>query len=177
MTVARPLTGFAAALCLFCLPQRADASPRDAVFGCWLAENGDSVLYIHSEGSSLVGEIAALKDATYGAGEDKGAEGQPRKDDNNPDAGKRGRPLLGMNILVDFAYDDGWEGEIYDPESGDNYSSTIRVDDDGKLELRGYVGFKWLGRTVYYVDPETNAKRRDELFAISGANDPCATES
>ncbi len=163
------------ALVLAIAPEPADAvGPvgRDAVFGCWLAENGDSVLHIRSEGKSLIGEIAALEDAKYGAGEFEGRDGQPRKDDDNPDPKKRARPLLGLNLLLGFAYEDGWKGEIYDPGSGSTYSATMQVDPDGRLELHGYVGFSWLGRTVYYVDPAANPDTRDRLFSVSDATGP-----
>lgn len=164
----------AVAVFALALPNVASASARDAVFGCWLGEDGGSILYLHKKGDDLVGEIAALRDAKYTADDEEGEPGQPRKDHNNPDPGKRDQTLRGLNILQDFTYDDGWEGKIYDPGSGDTYSATIKVDDDGKLELHGYLGFAWLGRTVYYVNPETNTKARDELYAISETQDPCA---
>ena len=159
------------------LPNVAAASARDAVFGCWLGEDGGSILYIHEKGDDLVGEIAALRDVRYTAEDKEGEEGTLRKDHNNPDPTKRDQTLRGLNILQDFKYDDGWEGKIYDPGSGDTYSATIKVDADGKLELHGYLGFAWLGRTVYYVSPETNAKARDELYAISETEDPCAARA
>lgn len=151
----------------------ADASSRDAVFGCWLAENGDSVLHVKAKGDGLVGEIAALDDPVYKPGDVEGMDGKPRLDDLNPDEAKRTMPLLGMEVLEDFQFDDGWEGKIYDPGSGKTYDATVAVE-DGKLALHGYLGFSWLGRTVYYAKPETNPGTRDHLFEISSASGPCS---
>ena len=146
---------------------------RDDVLGCWLAENGGSVLHVKKSGDSIVGEIAALNEPTYAKGEVEGKDGEIRRDYRNPDPAKRDETVLGMNILLDFAWDDGWSGKIYDPEGGSIYTANLSFE-DGKLHLRGYIGVSWLGRSVYYVDPKTDLALRDELFRISKADGPCA---
>jgi len=77
-----------------------------------------------------------------------------RLDEKNPDPSLRNRLLVGTMILRDFRYqgENDWSGgRIYDPDSGHEYRSYMRLDDDGKdmntLRLRGYVGISLLGRT------------------------------
>ena len=52
-----------------------------------------------------------------------------------------------------FRYDDGvWRGgRIYDPESGKTYKAIIRLGDDGRLKLRGYIGISLIGRNTVWV--------------------------
>ena len=38
-------------------------------------------------------------------------------------------------------------GTITDPTNGKVYTANMRVDDEGALRLRGYVGVPWLGQT------------------------------
>ena len=77
-----------------------------------------------------------------------------RLDEKNPDPALRDRLLVGALILREFRYqgDNDWSGgRIYDPDSGHEYRSYMRLDDDGRdmntLRLRGYVGISLLGRT------------------------------
>jgi len=79
-------------------------------------------------------------------------DGREKLDDENPDEALRKQPILGLNLLVDFEYDDDleWEdGEIYDPEEGKTYSCVINMDEDDHkiLNVRGYIGFSFIGRT------------------------------
>ena len=82
--------------------------------------------------------------------------GQERRDGLNPDPALRDRPVLGLQILRDVgavpdrkgAYRGG---RIYDPESGKTYRCTLRLDDDGRLRFRGYVGISLFGRTTIWT--------------------------
>lgn len=63
----------------------------------------------------------------------------------------KNKPVLGMRILWDMARDDDeWEGgRIFDPEKGKSYRCKLWVGGDGKLNVRGYLGFlfrtqKWI---------------------------------
>jgi len=81
------------------------------------------------------------------------ADGKPKVDKNNPDKSRRNDPVLGMLILKAFkkdgekGYDDG---TIYDPKNGKTYSCKITNKGD-KLEVRGYVGFSFIGRTTVWT--------------------------
>lgn len=152
------------------------APTRDDVLGCWIAESGDSVLEIQPDGDGLVGRIVALDEPFYEPGENAGRDGKLRLDDQNPDPQKRKQPVLGLDILRDFQFESGWKGKIYDPRSGDTYESTLKVVDEGRLELRGYLGFAWLGRSVFYVPATSRAADRDRLFEKSKTRGPCAQD-
>jgi uncharacterized protein (DUF2147 family) len=62
-------------------------------------------------------------------------------DDKNPDATKRGRPTLGMPVLLDMKPTDQnkWAGEIYNSEDGKTYSSHISLAGPDVLQVRGCV--------------------------------------
>ncbi|NTV02219.1 MAG: DUF2147 domain-containing protein [Chlorobiaceae bacterium] len=77
-----------------------------------------------------------------------------RLDEKNPDPALRNRLLVGTVFLREFRYQDenDWSGgRIYDPDSGHEYRSYMKLEDGGKdmntLRLRGYVGISLLGRT------------------------------
>jgi uncharacterized protein (DUF2147 family) len=120
-------------LSLSCFPQAVSA---DAVLGTWLTASGKAKVQIYKEGDKYNGKIVWLKIPTYEDGK------------HNPDKAKQSVPLLGLNMLKGFEFDeDEWEdGTIYDPENGKTYSCTIKYR-DGKLDLRGYIGISLIGRT------------------------------
>lgn len=63
---------------------------------------------------------------------------------------KKDQPVQGMTILWGLQKDDEeWNGGyILDPDDGRTYRSELHVtDDNGKLEVRGYIGFSLFGRT------------------------------
>jgi uncharacterized protein (DUF2147 family) len=138
----------ALAFALFCPPLAADSSTD--VVGYWAGES--SILHIQRQGQQLSAVIVALTDPVYLETEDIGEPGAPRKDNNNPDHNLQDRPLLGLNLLKDYVFDDGrWQGKIYDPESGNVYSSRMKVDRSGTLNMRGYIGAPMFGRTAKFT--------------------------
>ncbi|MEM8601224.1 MAG: DUF2147 domain-containing protein [Bacteroidota bacterium] len=62
-----------------------------------------------------------------------------------------GLELDGVVILTGMADDDGngeyTGGRITDPKSGKRYKAKMQLNDDGNLEVRGYLGISLLGRT------------------------------
>ena len=113
----------------------------DALLGTWLTASGKAKVQIYKEGSKYNGKIVWLKNPTY-------EDGKIKVDKNNPDKAKQTTPLLGLNMLKGFVFDEGeWnDGTIYDPENGKTYSCKIKYR-DGKLDLRGYIGISLIGRT------------------------------
>ena len=64
------------------------------------------------------------------------------------------KPVVGMQILHGLRWDGGHYsgGEILDPDEGTTYRCRIRVTDGGrKLEVRGFIGVPWLGRTQLWA--------------------------
>jgi len=80
-------------------------------------------------------------------------DGKPKVDENNPEAAKRGHPILGLMILKGFEKDGDNEyedGTIYDPKNGKTYSCIIRQKGN-KLNVRGYIGVSLIGRTTTWT--------------------------
>lgn len=121
------------------------AALADTPIGLW--EAGESHIEIYECGELLCGRIAALD-------EPLDAEGKPRIDVKNPDPALKGRPMLGMDLIAGFSRksDKRWVGgTIYDPRDGETYKCRMTLQDDGTLEVRGYVGLAMFGKTVVWT--------------------------
>jgi uncharacterized protein (DUF2147 family) len=66
------------------------------------------------------------------------------------------KPILGMEILSGLQMnDDEWSGgKILDPKNGKEYKCYIKLVEDNKLKIRGYIVFSLLGRTAYWQRAE-----------------------
>jgi uncharacterized protein (DUF2147 family) len=69
---------------------------------------------------------------------------------------RKDRKLQGLQIIRglrrDVQRDEYTGGKILDPDSGHEYGCQMKVVDDGrKLEVRGYFGISWLGRTQTWI--------------------------
>ncbi|MGG6232036.1 DUF2147 domain-containing protein [Tenacibaculum sp. SDUM215027] len=64
----------------------------------------------------------------------------------------KNNPILGMNILTGLKKDgDEWSGgKILDPKNGKEYKCYIKLENNDKLKIRGYIGFAAFGRTAYW---------------------------
>ena len=126
------------------------ADDREAVFGRWAGDR--SILEVRPAEAGLEMVIVAMIDPNYREDEDIGVPGEPRIDIHNPDEALRDRPILGLNLVNGYRFENGiWQGKIYDPESGKVYSSRMKVGRKGNLEMRGYIGIPMFGRTATFV--------------------------
>lgn len=116
------------------------------ILGIWKTKEGKAHIEVVKEGDKYNGAIVWLKEPTY-------ADGTPKVDKENPDEKLKSRKILGLKLLSNFQFDDDeWEdGEIYDAESGKTYSCVITMPDRNTLDVRGYVGVSWLGRTTTWT--------------------------
>ena len=113
--------------------------------GVW--DTGESHVDIYECGALLCGRIIALD-------EPLDADGKEKTDGNNPDPALRSRPIIGMDLIAGFSRksDREWTGgTIYDPRDGKTYKCRMSVQDDGTLEVRGYVGLPLFGKTVVWT--------------------------
>jgi len=143
-------TGIFAALLIggMSLSQMALAEHAGAV-GVWLTQGGKSKVQIYDCGRKLCGKIIWLK-------EPKNEAGTEKLDVNNPDEQLQKRKILGLGLLSDFVVDEyedhAWtSGKIYNPEDGDIYSCNMELQDDGSLEVHGYVGLPLFGKTQIWT--------------------------
>ena len=62
---------------------------------------------------------------------------------------EKGKPIEGLVIVRGLSKDgESWtDGEIMDPANGKSYDCTLTLKDDNTLNVRGYLGFSFLGRT------------------------------
>lgn len=121
------------------------AQSSDDLLGIWYNTEKTAKIKITKSGSTYEGEIVWLKDPN--------PDGKPALDVENDDEELQKRPLLGLKIIEGLKFSAGrWkDGEIYDPKSGNTYSSEVRMKDENTLEVKGYLGFSFIGRTVEWT--------------------------
>ncbi len=111
-------------------PSAALASELADPTGTWLVKDGDARIRIERcprPQDRVCGYIVWTKDA---AG----------RDDNNPDLTRRGRAILGMQMLLGLAPDGtAYSGPVYNAENGKTYDSHVKRDDASHLILKGCV--------------------------------------
>ena len=110
------------------------ADPLDPS-GTWLTEDGRARIKIERCGPRLdqvCGYIVWMNDPV-----DK--QGQPVKDLRNPDPAKRGRPVLGHQLIMGLAVDpEGrFAGQIYNAEDGKSYGVAIWRETAESLKVKG----------------------------------------
>jgi uncharacterized protein (DUF2147 family) len=118
----------------------------DDILGIWMVPEKDAKIEISKNSQSkYVGKIIWLEVPNDD-------EGKPRKDINNKSEELRNRPVLGIEVVNNFSFNEAkkqWDGgEVYNSRDGKVYAGYMRINDDGTLMLRGHVkGFKFLGKT------------------------------
>ena len=95
--------------------------------GEWMTQKGYAKIRIENCGNALWGAVAW--------------EQTPGIDNKNPDPNKKGRPTLGMPVLLEMKQVDPnkWAGQIYNSEDGQTYSSNISMGSPDVLQVRGCV--------------------------------------
>jgi uncharacterized protein (DUF2147 family) len=68
---------------------------------------------------------------------------------------RKNQPVVGMQILRGARWDGSRYsgGEILDPDNGKTYRCYLRLREDGRLEVRGFIGISLLGRTQVWARP------------------------
>ena len=84
--------------------------------------------------------------------EPNGANGKPRLDDKNPDADRRSKTVMDMNILTGFTLSQSNPnvlegGKVYDPNNGKTYCGELTLQ-GATIDLKGYIcSLPFLSRT------------------------------
>ncbi len=113
---------------------------EQTIIGNWINAKGDGIIEITLAQTKYIGTIIGTPDPIHNG----------RKDINNPDEKLRSRLLEGLIILEGFNYQEEnlWSGgTIYDPNNGKIYKCKLSLNDDGTLNVRGYVDISIFGRT------------------------------
>ena len=118
---------------------------HDAIIGKWLSDNQRCKVEIYKSGDKYYGKIVWLME------QNDPETGRPKTDVENPDESLRNKPLIGLTVLKDFVFKDGYwqEGEVYDSQNGNTYDCKIWLDDMNHLQVKGYWHF------VYHVESWT----------------------
>jgi len=129
-----------------------------SILGTWLVEDQEAAVQIYPCGEEFCGRIAWLKEPLFPADDDGGMAGKAKTDRNNQKAVRRTDPVLGSTVLHDLRFNgSNWEhGRLYDPDTGNIYTCIATLTADNRLEIRGYVGFSILGRTVVWTRMSDN---------------------
>lgn len=118
--------------------------------GVWVTIDDDGVtkkseLLIWREGSSYKGKIVDI----YNQDNKKS-----RCTECSASDPRYNKKVLGMVILENLqkVEDNLWDdGEILDPQDGSVYDCKMWLGDNGKLNVRGYLGFSIIGRTQEWI--------------------------
>jgi uncharacterized protein (DUF2147 family) len=137
-------------LVLSLLISRAFAQDAQKIAGIWWNEEKTSKIEVKEENGNFIGTVIFIVQDEY-------VNGEPKKDNLNPDVKLRSRSRLGLQILSGLKFnasDKEWQaGRIYDPKNGKTYDCFAWFDQDTNiLKLKGYVaGIKWLGRSTAWT--------------------------
>ncbi|MGB9186999.1 MAG: DUF2147 domain-containing protein [Methylovirgula sp.] len=94
--------------------------------GEWRVADGTAIVRIKHCGAAFCGYIATTASA-------------PGKDDKNPDPSKRGRSVIGLEVIIDMraAGKNLWNGATYNAEDGQIYSASMWLSDEKSLNIKG----------------------------------------
>lgn len=157
--------GMAAALAMFVgaitdsAAQRASANktalPPPGPLGIWFDDTGQGAIEIAPCGERLCGRIVWLKEPTS-------QDGQALTDALNPDPRERQRPICGLQIIGGLEpqpngkWDRGW---IYDPKEGKSYDVEISLRGPDRLQVKGYLGVKFLSESFIWTRAPADLQR------------------
>ena len=123
---------------LSCAAVTALAANPAAVDGIWWTQDHDGVVQLYQCPAGLCGRVVGI--TTF-------------KPDGSPPVDLHGRTRCRLEIVPDGKVDeDGvWDSHITNPDDGKTYTTTLRVDADGRLRMRGYIGLPLFGKTVFWT--------------------------
>ena len=125
---------------LFLLPfaLRGWAAEQDTPVGRWLTQNKGAVIAIEPCGTMLCGRIVGI------------SLDHP---DNPLPTDNEGHSQCGLTIIRDGVPDgeQGWDIRITDPRNGKVYRAIMRLDEQRRLRVRGYIGVPLLGHTEVWT--------------------------
>ncbi|MCX7744961.1 MAG: DUF2147 domain-containing protein [Flavobacteriales bacterium] len=123
-----------------------DRFAADDIVGYWMHEENVVKIKIERIGNKYYGKMVWLEKPNF-------ADGTPKKDIHNPDPALRDTPFIGLRIVKDLEYKGNgtWGGgTLYDPEHGKTYGCKITLVSENEADVRGYIGFAFIGKSVRF---------------------------
>lgn len=126
------------------------AQDAQKITGIWWNNEKTSKIEVKEVKGEFAGTVIYIIPEKY-------INGEPEKDNMNPDEKLRTRSRLGIQILSGLKYnsaDKQWiSGRIYDPKNGKTYDCYAWFENDNNtLNIKGYIaGIKWLGRSTTWT--------------------------
>jgi len=116
-----------------CVSVSSAAEAAKSVSGRWVTEEETAIVEIGPCVQGICGKVLRILPA---------AAHEPKTDVHNPNPSLRSRPIIGLTVLYDFKENgEEWRGRIYSPKEGDHYRSTMRLNPDGTLRVKGCLAF------------------------------------
>ena len=127
--------------------------------GLWLTQDNDGVIAITPYGDALCARTAGVVLDHLG--------------DAMP-IDYRGRSQCGLQLIADArpTRPGLWQGHSLDPRNGRIYGADFRLDPNGRLLLRGFVGIPLLGRTETWTRYPGSVPPDCRLMAARGGGAP-----
>lgn len=123
-------------LACLALASAAHAAPPPPI-GNWLTEGSDAVITTAMCGNQLCGYISGIPLAI---------PGEPIPTDYQHHS------QCHLTIIYDGVPDsDDWKARILDPRDGNTYRVSLRVDPQGRLHVRGYIGIPLFGSSQIWT--------------------------
>ena len=133
-----------------CIHLQAQETKPDDVLGTWYTIDDEtarkkSVVKLYLKDNKLYGKVIRLFRLPD-------EDPDPVCDECDKDDPRYNQKIIGMEIIKNMKADGNvWDdGTILDPDNGKIYSCKIWLQ-DGKLQVRGYLGFSFIGRSQTWV--------------------------
>jgi uncharacterized protein (DUF2147 family) len=135
----------------FALPAKAQTPS-----GVWLTKDQDAHVRIADCAGAICGTIVWLKQPI-----DK-QTGMPALDQHNPDAAKRSRPLLGIQVMYGMrpSAPGKWTGHLYNADDGKTYDGNLVVLGPDSVKVEGCLIGICLGETWQRVQSAARPPQR-----------------
>ncbi|MEX0807616.1 MAG: DUF2147 domain-containing protein [Dongiaceae bacterium] len=144
---------------LFCTLLMVGPANAESLLGVWLHENQRIHIEIFPCEDLFCGKIVWLKFPND-------EQGNPITDIENPDPALRDRALMGLLLLQGLRQTGprSWEnGQIYNPDDGENYLADMEMRADGTVDMRAYVLMPMLGKTLVWTPVDGPTFASDEM--------------
>lgn len=134
---------FATYFLFLIFPVFAQKAAPGKIVGVWLRDDNYMKIEIYKAGPQYFGRLIE-GDFLY---EDDGIT--PKKDENNTIDRLRRRSLKNMTILTNFDYEGrSYDGTYYNFKTGKWYKSTIKLQGENVMKIRGYAVVSPFGKTT-----------------------------